>query len=130
MTAIRRFTAEAYKEGKWWMISIPEINGLTQAKSVATVPDMATDLVAISLDIPADQIDVSVTYRLEGEAAQARDKWINAQKKLTEAKTAVEGQLETLAKTLKDQGHTVRDIGALTGYSFQRISQILNQDKA
>lgn len=48
------------REGKWWMVSIPELGGITQARSVKEAHDMARDYIAITLDVPANSFDVHV----------------------------------------------------------------------
>jgi hypothetical protein len=39
----------------------PEIDGLTQAKSVNAAHDMATDYIALALDIPAASFGISMS---------------------------------------------------------------------
>lgn len=127
MATARKLTAEAHKDGKWWMISIPEINGLTQAKTAEKVPEMAADLAAISLDLPTDQVEVTITYKLGEQVEGVRQEWLTAQEELAAARKTAETQFEALAMTLKDQGYTIRDIATVTGYSFQRIGQLTNR---
>ena len=73
MTTVRTLEAIAYKEGKWWMVSIPEIDGLTQCKDIEMIPEQAADLASVILDVPADRVAVNVAYSLP-EGAQAADK--------------------------------------------------------
>lgn len=69
MEAPRALKAEAYKEGKWWMVSIPEIDALTQSRTMRGVPVMAGDLAAIVLDVPVGQVDVAIAYVTAGRPA-------------------------------------------------------------
>ncbi|MHA7306606.1 hypothetical protein ACX80E_15420 [Arthrobacter sp. TMN-49] len=124
-TAVRTLEVNAYKEGKWWMVSIPEIDGLTQCKTIDKIPEQAADLAAIILNVPADQVAVKVDYTLPEDAKAASESWHQAQSQLTAARTNVDASLANLARTLKGEGYTLKDIGALTGYTFQRIAQIL-----
>lgn len=124
-TKVRTLEANAYKEGKWWMVSIPEIDGLTQCKTIDQIPAQAADLAAISLDVPADQVAINVSYRLPEDAKAAAESWHLAQRQLTAAKTDAEQRFTDYARTLKKQGYTLKDIGGITGYTFQRIAQIL-----
>lgn len=125
MTTVRTLEATAYKEGKWWMVSIPEIDGLTQCKTIEKIPEQAADLAAVILDVPADQVAVNVAYTLPEDAKAASESWHQAQGQLAAAKANVDARLAELARTLKGQGYTLKDIGAITGYTFQRIAQIL-----
>lgn len=124
-TKVRTLEATAYKEGKWWMVSIPEIDGLTQCKTIEKIPEQAADLAAVILDVPADQVAVNVAYTLPEDAKAANESWHQAQGQLAAAKANVDARLADLARTLKGQGYTLKDIGAITGYTFQRIAQIL-----
>lgn len=48
------------REGKWWLVAIPKIDGITQARTVKEAHDMAKDYIAITLDVPADSFQVHV----------------------------------------------------------------------
>ncbi|AQY01619.1 hypothetical protein [Microbacterium foliorum] len=48
------------RDGKFWLIRIPELDGVTQARTHDEVPDMARDYIAITLDVPADSFEISV----------------------------------------------------------------------
>lgn len=121
----RTLEATAYKEGKWWMISIPEIDGLSQAKTVETVPNMAADLAAIILNVPQEAVSVNITYRLPEAAAVIDRQWHEAKAQVVTAEATAADKLAELATTLKANGWTLKDIAAVTGYTFQRIAQIL-----
>ncbi len=123
---VNTLKATAYKEGKWWMVSIPEIEGLTQAKNIAQIPEQAADLAAVILDVPAEQVAITISYKLPEDAAAADQAWKAAQQQLAAAKANVDATLADLVRTLKGQGYTLKDIGALTGYTFQRVAQIIN----
>ena len=57
----RVFAATAIREGEWWMITIPELDGVTQARESADVPAMAREYIAAALDIPHVDVEVRVT---------------------------------------------------------------------
>lgn len=46
------------------MVSIPEIDCLTQYKTIEMIPVQAADLASLILDVPADLVGVNVTYTL------------------------------------------------------------------
>ena len=125
MTAVRTLEATAYRQGKWWMVSIPEIEGLTQCKTIEKIPEQAADLASVILNVPTEHVALHVSYTLPKDAKAASESWHQAQAQLVTAKANVDARLADLARTLKGQGYTLKDIGALTGYTFQRIAQIL-----
>jgi hypothetical protein len=49
------------REGEWWMVSIPEIGGLTQARHLGEAPMMAREYIAATLDMPLDEVSVSTS---------------------------------------------------------------------
>lgn len=125
MSTVRTLNATAYKEGKWWMISIPEIDGLSQAKTVESVPTVAADLAAIVLDVPEESVKVNITYRLPEDAAALDAQWHEAKAQVATAEAEASAKLAELARTLKAENWTLKDIAAVTGYTFQRIGQVL-----
>jgi plasmid stability protein len=43
-----------------WMIALPAIDGLTQARRLSEIKNMAVSLIAITLDAPASQVGVNI----------------------------------------------------------------------
>jgi len=48
------------RDGKWWMVAIPELDGLTQAKRLADAELMAREYIASTLDVAIDSVSVDV----------------------------------------------------------------------
>lgn len=125
--SVRNLDATAYKEGRWWMISIPEIDALSQATTIESVPAVAADLAAIVLNVPAEDVAVHISYRLPEAAVRAEEDWQHAKEDLSAAEAKVTDTLREYIRTLRGSGYTLKDIGQVTGYTFQRISQILKE---
>src|ERR1019366_7966300 len=70
------------REGKWWMIDVPAIDGLTQARRLSEIKTMAVSLIAVTLDVPASQVGVNVVaMNVDGtDLVQQRDQ-IEAERK-------------------------------------------------
>jgi len=51
---MKTYIANVTRDGKWWMVAIPEINGLTQARRLSEAETMAREYIALSLDLPPD----------------------------------------------------------------------------
>lgn len=126
MNAARVLEATAVKEGKWWTITIPELNQVTATKKASEVQEYAESLAAAVLDVPEDQVTVTVKFDLPPAAAEA---WSVARLDTLKAK---EETMSAAAKTkaviedLRGNGYTTRDIEKVLGISFQRVSQIIN----
>ncbi|WP_160158421.1 hypothetical protein [Cellulomonas sp. SLBN-39] len=54
------YTATATREGRWWVISVPAVDGVTQALHLDDVAQAAAELVAVTLDVPVDDVRIEV----------------------------------------------------------------------
>lgn len=69
---MRTITANAERSGKWWAVSVPEIEGLfTQTRCLDQIPAMVRDAAALLTDEPEETLDVVVEV-VRPEAADAR----------------------------------------------------------
>jgi len=55
------YTATVGREGKWWMVHVPELNGLTQARRRSEAELMACEWIAVTLSVPIDDVAVDVS---------------------------------------------------------------------
>jgi hypothetical protein len=53
------YDIEVTRDGKWWMIHIPVLDGLTQARFPGEIEDMARDYIAVTTDTPIEEIRVN-----------------------------------------------------------------------
>jgi hypothetical protein len=124
-TQRRVWEATAFPDGKFWIIEIPAIDGMTQARSVKEIDVMVRDYISIMTETEPDSFDVNMQLLLPDDVAatlkragELRDIADNARKE-----AAVESR--RAAKALRASGLTVRDIGAALGISFQRAHQLV-----
>ncbi|GAA4626344.1 hypothetical protein [Cellulomonas oligotrophica] len=54
------YTATATRQGRWWIVSVPAVDGLTQALHLDDVAQAAAELVAVALDVPVEGVRVEV----------------------------------------------------------------------
>jgi hypothetical protein len=128
---MHQYKVEITREGRWWMVRIPQIDGLTQARRLAEAPTMAREYIALDRGIPLREINVEVTsVRIEEpdlrelleSANQIKD--IRAQASELERESAERAR--EYAHWLVGHGVPVRDIAALLEISPQRVSQLAN----
>ena len=125
---MKTYNITVTREGKWWRIDVPAIDGRTQARRLSEIKDMAVSLIAITLDVPASQVDVNVVaMTVDGTDLVERRRQID-----TEREAAREAERKAAALTMDlvrklDADHVpLRDIGEAVGVSFQRVHQLLN----
>jgi hypothetical protein len=116
------------RDGKWWMIEVPAIDGLTQARRLSEIKDMAVSLIAVTVDVPASQVGVNIVAMIvEGTDLVERRRQIDAEReaaRVAERKAAV--LTMDLVRKLDADHVPLRDIGEAVGVSFQRVHQLLN----
>lgn len=119
------YSATAEREGRWWLITVPELDAVTQARTVREIDMMATGLVAALLDLEEDDVQVNVSVKLPESVAEA---WAEADKLQSEVDVATRRAAalrRAAVKTLLSEEHLSQsDAGALLGLSYQRIQQL------
>ena len=116
------------REGKWWMIDVPAIDGLTQARRLSEIKDMAVSLIAITLDVPASQVGVNIMAMIvDGTDLIERRQQIDTEREAArQAERKVAALMVELVRKLNADHVPLRDIGEAVGVSFQRVHQLLN----
>ncbi len=116
------------REGKWWMIEVPAIDGLTQARRLSEIEEMALSLIAITLDVPSSQVGVNIVAMLvEGTDLVESRRQIDAEREAARnAERKVAALTVDLVRKLDEDHVPLRDIGEAVGVSFQRVHQLLN----
>ena len=126
---MHQYKVEITRDGRWWMVHIPEIDGLTQARRIGEAEQMAREFIALETSTPITQVMVtiaSITVPRLGDiqepAADIRDLRDVARK----AEVAFADATKRYAKRATRAGIPVRDIAELLGVSPQRVSQLAN----
>ncbi|MCV6984161.1 hypothetical protein H7H78_01455 [Mycobacterium shinjukuense] len=111
------------------MINVPEIDGLTQARRVDEIEDMARSLIAVSTDTPLTEVGVhvvSIVVPGVGEILGAAHHVANLRRRAEQAASDAAEAVRQYAKQLTHEGIPMRDTAALIGISPQRVSQVAN----
>ena len=123
-----RYTALVTREGKWWMVHVPEIEGLTQARRLGEVELMAREFIAVSQDLPLDEVDVEVTLAPVGGISDISERLVKIAADRAEAaelERRATREAAALAQALSERDIPVRDVGAILGVSYQRAHQLV-----
>ena len=123
----KTYTVSVTRDGKWWMIAVPELDALTQARRIEDVPTAAKELIALEIGVALADVEIDQHIELGGEDLAPLISEIAAQRaRLVEDEARVKASTEAFAKRLASAQVPVRDIGALLGVTFQRASQLVN----
>ncbi|MCW4352002.1 HicB family toxin-antitoxin system [Hoyosella sp. YIM 151337] len=123
------YDVKVTREGRWWIVRVPELDELTQARRVSEVEQMARELIAITTDSKISDVQVTVTVEVEGlgdvvgEALHIRSLREHAAKLEAQASD----RARYLAQALASAHVPVRDIGSVLGVSYQRAHQLIDR---
>lgn len=120
---------EVYRDGKWWMADIAELDLLTQSRRIANIEDAAREAIAVTLDV--DLLDVEIEIRMRPIAEIDVDALRAEIHRVHEAASALEREAtlrsKELTQSLAQAGVPLRDIGTIIGFSHQRAHQLLER---
>jgi hypothetical protein len=121
-----RYDVTVRRDGRFWYVDIPVLDGATQARNLSKIDEMAKDYIAEVTGARADQLEIVVTIELPADvqahlaaASALRDEEAHARSRAAEESRAA-------ARALKSQGLTVREVGAALGISHQRAQQLVS----
>jgi hypothetical protein len=126
---MHEYKVEVTREGRWWMIHVPAIDQLTQARRIDEIVPMAESLIAVSTDQPLTDINVQVTsidVPGLGDIAARAGVIEAARNAAAQAAEAAQHDAAAYARTLANAGVPVRDTADLLHLSPQRVSQLTN----
>lgn len=120
----RTYQVDVSRDGRWWLIRVPELDTVGQARTLAEVNAVARDVIGLWLDAAPDSFDIAVTVATPAEAAEL---WhtANTREEAARAAAAAAARLRREAVTaLTADGISKTDAARLLGVSKQRVSQL------
>ncbi|HVA42753.1 MAG TPA: hypothetical protein VNF50_04655 [Acidimicrobiales bacterium] len=112
-------------DGRYW-VATPTTGGVTQARRLDQLPTRIAEVIHLMTNADVDPVDIDLDIQYDDEldrrAAELRDRRVEleASEKELAAVTAA------TARALRDRGMNLRDIGTLTGVSYQRVHQLVS----
>ena len=113
------YTANVRKGERYWIVNVPEIGQVTQARSIEELNVMVRDLIRFTTE--DDNPSVTYFYDLPPEVAEA----VELKRQATELEARAMATQGVAAKKLHELGVSLRDIGRLLGISHQRAHQLV-----
>lgn len=126
---MRTYDITVERDGRWWMITVPEIDQVTQARRVSEIEDMARSLIAISTDTPLSEVGVKVASIVLpgiGDVLDTAHRIEELRHRAEDLESQASDAAKQYARTLTGEGVPVRDAATLLGVSPQRVSQLAN----
>lgn len=118
------YHAEATRDGRFWLVAVPEIDQVTQARTIAEIEVMARDLIAITEDVAPDSFQIDVHISMPAEAQKQLEEATRLRAVAAETQNRAAQYARDAALQLHNAGIPLRDVGALLGVSYQRAHQL------
>jgi DNA-directed RNA polymerase sigma subunit (sigma70/sigma32) len=123
-TTPRQLTATAERDGKWWLVRIPELDTVGQARTVREIQSVATEVAALWLDVPEEAVEVTVSVKILPDALAL---WLDAEKAEAEARTAQQRSAALRRQAVhmaRESNYTLEATAAAFGISRARVQQL------
>ncbi|GAA1168558.1 hypothetical protein [Pseudonocardia alaniniphila] len=127
-TEARTYTVQAFRDSGLWVIEVPEIDAVGQARTLASAADTARTLIALWLDVDPETISVEMDYsRIDPDALtlmnqaradQARAEAINSE--------AAKTWRQAARRLVRDDHLSLRDAAIVLGVSYGRVQQLVS----
>lgn len=121
-----RYTAHVTRDGRFWLIHVPEIDRHTQARKLSEIEPMTRDLIAVMQTVEPDSFDIDVTITMPAEVNQHLKRASGLRAEEARARTEAAAEVRAAALALKEAGVPLRDLGKLLGVSYQRAHQLVS----
>lgn len=118
------YMVTAEPDGRFWLLTVPAIDRVTQARNAKEIPAMAKDLIEIMTGEADAKIDVQFALPKSVRAHLAnveRARALEGQSRRTAA-----AELRAAAQALRAQRLSYQDVGLVLGVSHQRAHQLVN----
>ena len=125
MAQVKTYRAMATQEERFWLLSVPELDVVTQARTLDRAEATVRDLIAVWLDVPPGSFAVEVEPLLDDEWTKLLRETRDARTTADKASARASELLRTSVTTLHDAGLSAREVGSLVGISYQRVQQLL-----
>lgn len=122
---MKKYVVEAKPDKGWWLISVPELDGIaSHATSFKNVKGIATDLIAVWLDVKPSSFEVEVQVKPPTSVRKLLNKVSALQEQAEDIKRKTNMVKTQAAKELLNLGLTTREAAEILQVSHQRVSQL------
>lgn len=110
---------------RYWLVEVPAIGHVTQARNLAEVEPMARDLIAVMLEVEPGSIQLTTTIELPETVTTHLARSAHLREEAGRVQSQAAQEVRLAARALRDSGLTVRDIGRALDVSYQRAHQLI-----
>jgi hypothetical protein len=125
---VKTYHANLVRDGRYWNVSVPEVERSTQARNLGEAEAMARDLIVIMEDVPPDSFDIDVRIILPEDVRRELQRSADLREQAARTQAEAAWVTRDMALRLRDEmGMSLREIGKALGVTFQRAKQLLDE---
>jgi len=120
----RTLEATATRDGRWWLVRVPELDAVGQARTVRDIHAVAVEVAALHLGVPEEDVTVHVTVHVSEEAERL---WEQARQVEEEARAVQQRAAElrrAAVRRSRADGYKLDAAAAAFGVTTSRIQQL------
>jgi hypothetical protein len=127
-TEARTNTVRVFRDSDLWGFEVPELDVVGRSRTRTGAEQEAGDLVAVWLDVPADEVAVA----LDHSAVDPEAWWLATEARSAHAaadeliRSAAVTRRLAARRLVRENGLSLRDAAAVLGVSFARVQRLLN----
>jgi len=122
----KTWVVNAKRDGKFWFIEVPGLEGGTQGRTLAEVDEMSRDFISGMTNSAPSSFDIDINVQLPADVTAHIAESLRLREVAATARSQSAEEARIAARLLKSSGMTVREIGRALKISHQRAQQLVS----
>ena len=127
---VRKLTATAARDGRGWLVSIPEVGASAPAANGRDMKGAAAEAAALALGTAATDVDVDVVVHVTDEAEALWREAAHVDAEARERAQHAAALRRRAVRAAREDGYTLDAVGAAFSISHQRVQQLTKPEEA
>lgn len=124
-TTTRKHIATVEWDGCYW-VAVPKEGGVTQARRLDQLPARVAEVIRLMTGEALQPEDVELDIRYDDEIGRTAAELRRKRAEFEASEKELMAQTAATVRALRARGMNLRDIGNLTGVSYQRVHQLVS----
>lgn len=124
MSTMIRVRATVERDGRWWLVRVPEYDIVGQATKLADAESVASEITALWLDLDPDSIAVTMEPLLPTDAQHELEEATVEERQARNLAADAAHRRTVVVRNLLSTGMSQIEAATLLGVSRQRVAQL------
>ena len=122
---VTRYEVLAERGERYWVLTVPAVDRVTQARNLTEIEPMARDLISLMLDVPSDSFELDVDLAVPAAVAALVDDANALTNSADRLRHEAGARMRAAAAALHAGGMPMGDVGTVLQVSRQRAQQLV-----